>query len=352
MYLTYTFLFLLLISTVCLFGLFKSIEQFEKSSSLMNFIDPLYGGSGILIPVVRKGDSQQPEQPKQPEQPEQPEQPKKPEQPKQPEQPKLPEQPKQPEQPKEPEPPKPSGSTRLTLEQQVNKFFSDWPASEYEKTVQYLIDNGKPDQNGRKKCENTQIGKGNEDEEVRRNKAKLVKIMNEKKIQQTVQAFLLAFAMIETSQLSVVGRDTSKDGSGGSANYTLFNLNQSMILDVIKEKPNLKEKVGDIVSNPAASILNQDTDESISLAIDLVLDGIELWGLDAYISYLRGGGTLFRDKTDYRDKNCGGFLVKIFKVGFSKLADMIIKDPAYMTDGRRIAACIPWVGDGDMNSCG
>ena len=201
------------------------------------------------------------------------------------------------------------------------------------------------------KCKSADVPTGDENPKAKDNKAKMVKVMKAKKLSDTLIAFLLAFAMIETTHLTVEERDKTKDGSGGSANYTVFNLNQQMIEETLAARPALKALVGDIKDVPNSK-LNKDTEEGLSLGIDLTLAGIEEFGLDPYISYLRGGKTLFSDKTDYRNKDCGGFLVKVFKCGFSKIADMILKDPKYVTDGRRIALCIPWVGDGDANSCG
>jgi hypothetical protein len=160
---------------------------------------------------------------------------------------------------------------------------------------------------------------------------------------------VMAYAFIETSTLSASERDFTKDpgavnfcGAGG-VNYSAFNLNYQMIKDI-----GLPD-VGDSIlmpDNPSSSILNTDTDEGVMLAVRIIVAGLKKWGLDLYVSYLRGGTTLFesdRKRSENYDLSGGRFKVTVFKCGMSKIVEMIVQDTSLMTDSRRACLNIPWV---------
>ena len=180
---------------------------------------------------------------------------------------------------------------------------------------------------------------------MKENKGRLVAVMNQLVVPQGLQRLLVAYAFVETGTMSASERDTTKDPGGanfmgtGAINYGLFNLNYSMMKDI--------GLVGDDVlqpNNPAASVLNQDSTEGVKLLVQNVVAGMEKWGVDRYVSYVRGGGTLFNDATDYSSDMSGGrFKVTVFKTGLSKLCQALQEDVSLLTDSRRMCLNIPWV---------
>jgi hypothetical protein len=219
------------------------------------------------------------------------------------------------------------------LDAQVRKFKEDWPAANFDRCIQDLMSTGK--------CSDARPNVYGQPQ-ILANKTQFVRVMRSKGLSQQLQGFLLAFAMIETGTLTVRERDALKDWQSGAENFTLFNINTSMINDTLAKDPELAGRVGPLLP-PPQSKLNEDSDAGISLAIDVVLKGIEVFGMDKYVSYLRGGVTLFNDNTDYRNDSFGGFYVRVFKCGFSKIAEMIESDPSLLVDDRRVALCIPYV---------
>jgi hypothetical protein len=191
------------------------------------------------------------------------------------------------------------------------------------------------------------------------------------------QLLIIAKGMIESQALSVNERDKLKDPGGpnycgeGCINFGFANLNTSLIRDVIKANPDLaatygltedkikasgcaaskgEDKGPSAMCDPAKSVLNQDTEESYELTLRIVVAGVQLWGMDKYVDYLRGGGTLFDDKTDYStpeyitagaDKS--KYFVAQFKCGLTWICDTIKKDMALLTDDRRVSLMIQYV---------
>jgi hypothetical protein len=182
---------------------------------------------------------------------------------------------------------------------------------------------------------------------------------------------IIAKGMIESQALSVGERDKLKDPGGskwcgeGCINFGFGNLNTSLIRDVMKKYPELAEHglTDDTVKatgcvpegpnatcNPPESILNQDTEEGYELTLRLIVGGIQMWGLDKYIDYLRGGGSLFEDKTDYStpeyitdgaDKS--KLFVAQFKCGLTWICETIKEDMQLLTDDRRVSLQIQYV---------
>lgn len=293
---------------ICLFFiLFPNIETFEETSEgemLMRLVDPSFGSGGMLIPIVRTGGASY-----------------------------VPAATAAPATPAPVAPVTTIAPVASDLDAQIVQFKLAWPAADFQTVATDLMST--------KKCQKTTADIASTPT-IKTNKAQLVKVMTAKGMSKQLQIFMLAYAMIETGELTVKDRDSSKDNQKGAENYSLFNINKSMIKDTLAQDAALAAKIGALDPVPQCK-LNDDTEAGISLTLDVVLAGIKLWGLDRYTSYLRGGGTLFNDTKDYRKDSQGGFLVRVFKCGFSLLVDMISKDEKYLTDDRRIGLCIPYV---------
>lgn len=243
---------------------------------------------------------------------------------------------------------------RAPLAKQMTDFFKKWPAAGYKKM--------KP---------NNPLGIYDVPG-ASKNKQRIVKICEKLKLPLDFQLLTIAKGMIESQALAVSERDITKDPGGknwcgeGCINFSFANLNTSLIRDVLKERPDLASigmteatinasdcgdgSVATSTCDPAKSILNQDTDEGFELAIRVVVAGIEIWGLDKYIDYLRGGATLFKDTKDYStdefitsqgDKS--SYLVAHFKCGLTWICDEIKKDIKLLTDDRRCSLHIQHV---------
>ena len=175
---------------------------------------------------------------------------------------------------------------------------------------------------------------------------------------------LIAKGMIESECLNAAQRDVDKDPGGkyycgeGCINFGFANLNTSLIRDVIKLKPELgklipEDKIkatgcppsGDkspatATCDPAKSILNADSDEAYELTVLIVIAGIEAWGLEPYLNYVRGGGTLFNDPSE---ANQQAMKSKSFMYGLSLMVETLKKDNTILEDDRRVAVEIPHV---------
>jgi hypothetical protein len=227
----------------------------------------------------------------------------------------------------QPQPP-PQNNNYSAIDTQMQQFLQDWPASQFYSTAQ--SDGSCQGQS----IESTYDVGGS----IESNKARILEACNSLGLSDTVKRMMIAYAMIETNDLSVYGRDSSKDGNLDAANYGCFNLNGKMIRMI--GLPEISDS--DLVP-VASSKLNQDSQEAVTLMVKLIVTGMNMWGLDKYVSFVRGGETLFYDNADYRNDNYGGFKVKVFKCGFSYIHDKIKDDPSLLTDRRRVALCIPWV---------
>ena len=207
-------------------------------------------------------------------------------------------------------------------------------------------------------------------------KKRIVALCEKLSLPLDLQLLIIAKGMIESQALSVGERDTLKDPGGpmycgeGCINFGFGNLNTSLIRDVIEANPDLaslgltedkimatgcaatkgEDKGPTATCDPAKSILNQDTEEGYELTLRLVVAGIQLWGVDRYVDYLRGGGSLFQDTTDYStpeyitagaDKS--RLFVAQFKCGLTWICDTIKEDMVLLTDDRRVSLMIQYV---------
>ena len=176
------------------------------------------------------------------------------------------------------------------------------------------------------------------------NKVRIVETCARLQLPSTLTQLILAYAFIETETLSASQRDVTKDPSGpnfmgtGAINYGCFNLNYSLLKDLGLTDDTL------VPTNPKASVLNTDTDEAVYTLIQCIKKGVDLWGIDRYVSYLRGGVTLFNDPNDYSSDLKGGpFKATVFKCGLNRLCSMIQEDTRLYHDDQRVGVSIPWV---------
>jgi hypothetical protein len=171
---------------------------------------------------------------------------------------------------------------------------------------------------------------------LQQNKARLMRACNQFGVSTEGKAFLLAMAMIETTDLSIHARDPLKDNQGDSANHTFFNLNTGMIRDILSPQ----EFSALQLSVPSQSWVNHDSDEAIVKAVEIALKGVQKWGVDRYVSYVRGGSTGFSDAYDY---NNDWLKIKTFKCGLTFIYESILSDNQLLEDNRRVELNIPYV---------
>jgi hypothetical protein len=219
------------------------------------------------------------------------------------------------------------------LENEISAFLQMWLADKYENASKVSGGDG-------------QITTYTVGPALATNKKRIIAICQNLNLPKSFQKMLIAYAFIETETLAASQRDSTKDpgkpnfcGQGG-VNYGFLNLNYAMLKDigVVDDGVLLPDR-------PWDSPLNQDgSDDGIKMLVTSVSKGIEMWGLDRYVSYVRGGTTLFNDSADYTSDPRGGtFKVTVFKTGFSVLIKMLDEDECLLTDDRRVCLSIPWV---------
>jgi hypothetical protein len=234
-------------------------------------------------------------------------------------------------------------SPSLSLEEQIKIFLAKWPGTEFKGEPNIYAVTEQP---------------------MAANKKRIMAICDKLAIPKNMQLLMIAKGMIESQGLSVNERDVLKDPGGpnycgeGCINYGFANLNTAMIRDIMAVAPVPGLNEGNILAtncpkdkgpgpsatcDPAKSILNKDTDEGYEMVIKLAVAGIKTWGLDKYFDYVRGGETLFKDTKDYTKDNEGGFKIKMFKTGLSKIVETMLAKPELMTDNRRVSLQIDYV---------
>jgi hypothetical protein len=126
---------------------------------------------------------------------------------------------------------------------------------------------------------------------LQKNKMRLIAACDKCGLSTEGKAFLVAMAMIETTDMCIHMRDPLKDSLGDAANHTFFNLNTALIRDILApdEFASLRLEV------PSQSWVNQDTDEAIVKSVEIAYRGVQKWGVDKYVSYVRGGSSGFSD---------------------------------------------------------
>lgn len=148
--------------------------------------------------------------------------------------------------------------------------------------------------------------------QLRANKAKLNAAFDATGMPPHLRRLFLAMGMLETTTLSSADRDVSKDKQGLAANVTLWNLSIDLVQQLgYKGDPwqlNKTEKLPEVVS--------------------LLRSGVETWGRDRLLAFVRGGRTAFRDGCSY---GCREYLATI-----ATIERALSRDPALAWDDRRV----------------
>jgi hypothetical protein len=132
----------------------------------------------------------------------------------------------------------------------------------------------------------------------------------------------MAMAMIETTLMNVTQRDWTKDSTtDGSANVSLWNLSIDLITS--------------LGFAGVSWTLNTQTHEALAAAACLVVKGVHTWGPRVFLNFVRGGRTAFVDGWSY-----GAYE---YRNAVATILDAFAKDPALLTDGRRVECVVPHV---------
>ena len=211
--------------------------------------------------------------------------------------------------------PPPSPQPSSTYAAQMDAFLSKWPAHQFD---------------------GTRYGTNPYVNNLAQNKQRLARVFDKFNVPIEVRRVLIAMGMIESTELCVSHRDPLKDNMGDAANHSLFNLNTSMIRDILT--PDEFSRLG--LNVPSKSPINQDTESAIEMAVDIAVRGINMWGIDRYVSYVRGGTSGFDLNYNY---NNDWLKMRSFKTGLSFIYQEIAKDASLLTDNRRVELQIPYV---------
>lgn len=148
--------------------------------------------------------------------------------------------------------------------------------------------------------------------ELQANKAKLNAAFDAAGTPAPLRRLFLAMGMLETTTLSAAQRDASKDKQGLAANVTLWNLS----IDLVQQ---LGYK-GD------AWQLNKT--EKLPEVVSLLRAGVEKWGRDRLLAFVRGGRTAFQDGCSYGCKE--------YHRTIATIEGAIAREPALAWDDRRV----------------
>ncbi len=153
---------------------------------------------------------------------------------------------------------------------------------------------------------------------LRNNKERLLKAFDVCAIREERQVLMMAMAMIETNTMSPSERDTTKDkNTDKSANASIFNLSEDMINEL--------GFVGDIHQ--------LDPLESLPTVVGLINKGIDAWGINRMLNFVRGGRTAFNDGVSYGAAGYRNAIATILKV--------IGNSASLMKDDRRVEINVP-----------
>ena len=166
----------------------------------------------------------------------------------------------------------------------------------------------------------------------------------------------LTLGMIESERMNTEDRDITKDPGGinycgeGCINLGFANLNISLIRKVMDAtsipgltNDNLKAincpadnaTAAPASCNPKTSILAKQTMESVQITVYIIKAAVDIWGIEKFLDYMRGGETLFRRQDDYFTTAEDPFNVRSFKKGVALTYSEISRDTSMLMDGRR-----------------
>jgi hypothetical protein len=117
-------------------------------------------------------------------------------------------------------------------------------------------------------------------EKLRENKKVVTDAYIDLDLPSPLRALFLGMAFQETTLMTSEQRDDKKDGRrDGSANWSLWNLNEDMLL-----------KLG---YRDDFRLLNDPN--KVSIVLDLMQRGVDRWGVPQFLAFVRGGNTGFND---------------------------------------------------------
>ena len=148
--------------------------------------------------------------------------------------------------------------------------------------------------------------------ELQWNKGKLAKACEDACLSRELHMLLLAMGFQETAHLTVNERDTSKDYDGDAANVTLFNLS----IDLVKQ--------AGFCGNP----WDLNHDDQMHTVVSLIRDGINQWGVNSFLNFVRGGRTAWQDGTSYGAAD--------YRNSIKTMYNVIAGDQSLLWDDRRV----------------
>lgn len=133
---------------------------------------------------------------------------------------------------------------------------------------------------------------------------------------------MMAMAMIETLHLSPNERDKSKDNKHDkSANASIFNLSEDMLNEL----------------GYHGNIHLLDPLTSLQAVVGLISKGIDRWGVNRMLDFVRGGRTAFEGKAQGV-----AFEAADYRNAVATILKVIDMSPALMSDDHRVAIHVPY----------
>lgn len=152
------------------------------------------------------------------------------------------------------------------------------------------------------------------------NKSRLHQAFNASGTREEWRVLMMAMAMIETRTMAPSERDATKDTrTDGAANASIFNLSEDML-----------RRLG-----YRGSIHILDPLGRLPDMVRLIALGINRWGIDRMLNFVRGGYTAFNDGVSYGAADYRNAVATILKV--------IDIYPSLMFDRRRVEINVPHV---------
>lgn len=147
---------------------------------------------------------------------------------------------------------------------------------------------------------------------LRSNKSKLNAACDQVGASWDLKLLLLGMGFQETTTLSSSDRDASKDNMGDAANVSAFNLS----LDLVKQ--------AGYNGNP----WDLNYEDHLPAVVTLVRDGINKWGVNSFLNFVRGGRTAFQDGYSYGAYD--------YRNSMKTMCEVIDKDQSLLWDDRRV----------------
>lgn len=154
---------------------------------------------------------------------------------------------------------------------------------------------------------------------LRYNKQRLVMVCRNAGVPPHLTALMVAMAMQETTTMSSDDRDATKDGDGAAANVSLFNLSIDLVRQV----------------DPSVDPWSLNHVSNLPVAVGIIKAGIDRWGIERFLNFVRGGRTAFEDGVSYGAAN--------YRDGVATILRQIDLDPKLLDDDRRVDVCVPHV---------